>query len=185
MDDKLIKNFDKWNNENHRNRIENDGCAVWTVILTDLPRFEGKQPRVSVVFSRYQGNNTDKTILMGDNDHSIGMVLAIPSYWLDVDHYLCTNYISNYIDEYIETYFGDGSGDGGGSGSGGGCPICPDNCPSNPPPPPRPRPFPPPPPPPTPPNAPPVFNDHISPVGPPLMSPPRPDPSINEFNKQP
>lgn len=186
MDDKLIKNFDKWNNENHRNRIENDGCAVWTVILTDLPRFEGKQPRVSVVFSRYQGNNTDKTILMGDNNHSIGMVLAIPSYWLDVDHYLCTNYISNYIDEYIETYFGDGSGDGSGSGSGGGCPICPDNCPSNPPPPPpRPRPFPPPPPPSTPPNAPPVFNDHISPVGPPLMSPPRPDPSINEFNKQP
>lgn len=181
MDDRLIKDFDKWNNENHRNRIENDGCAVWNVVLTELPMFEGKHPRVSIVFSRYQGNQVNKTDLMGDDDHAIGRVVAIPSYWLDVDHFLAINYASNFIDEFINTYYptyGDGSGSG--DGSGGQCPICPDDCPIAPPKPPCP-----PPPPPytgsTPPNIPPAFNDHISPVGPPIMSPPRPiDPDFNK-----
>ena len=172
MDDKLIKAFDKWNNENHRNRIENDGCAVWNVELTELPMFEGKHPRVSIVFSRYQGNQVNKTDLMGDDEHAIGRVVAIPSYWLDVDHFLAINYVSNFIDEFINTYYPD-YGDGSGSGSG--------ECPIKPPPPP---PCPPGPPPytgPTPPNVPPAFNDHISPVGPPIMSPPRPiDPDFNK-----
>lgn len=179
MDDKLIKNFDQWNNANHRNAIENNGVCVWNVILTDLPFFEGKQPRISVVFSRYQGNNVDTTVLMNEDNKAIGFVLAIPSYWLDVDHYLCTLYISGFIDDFINEYFGDSSGSGSGD-SGGGCPVCPDDCPINPPPcPPPPRPpFPPPV---TPPGVPPEFNDHISPVGPPIMSPPSPiDPDFNK-----
>ena len=184
MDDKLIKQFDKWNNENHRNAIENNGVCVWNVILTDLPFFEGKQPRISVVFSRYQGNNVNTTTLMNESDRAIGFVLAIPSYWLDVDHYLCTLFISDYIDTFINENFGEYI-NGGGDGSGGNCPVCPDDCPIKPPcpPPPPPRPpFNPNIPPVTPPGVPPAFNDHISPVGPPIMSPPRP-PVDPDFNK--
>lgn len=174
MDDRLINDFKSWNNSHHRNDIENNGCAVWNVILTDLPFFEGKQPRISVVFSRYQGNQVNETVLMGDDDHAIGYVLAIPSYWLDVDNYLVISYLSNYIDNFINTYFGSSGGDSS-SGSSSGCPNTPPCHPPCPPPPPFcPQPS----------NDPPEFNEHISPVGPPIMSPQRPfDPNIQEFNK--
>lgn len=171
MDKRLIDNFVKWNNANKRNAIENNGVCVWTVELTDLPFFEGKHPRVSVVFSRYQGINVNQTTLLSESDKAMGFVLAIPSYWLDVDQYLATIYISNYIDDFINKYYPDSSY-ATGDGNGTGCPICPDNCPNQPPinpcPPPDSIPF----------------DDHMSPVGPPIMSPPRPiDPNIKDFNK--
>lgn len=173
MDDRLINDFKSWNNSHHRNDIENNGCAVWNVILTDLPFFEGKQPRISVVFSRYQSNQVNETVLMGDDNHAIGYVLAIPSYWLDVDSYLVISYLSNYIDDFINKYFGNSGG--------GGC-ECPNTPPCHPPhhhhPPFCPTPVPPCP------NGDVEFNEHISPVGPPIMSPQRPfDPNVQNFNK--
>lgn len=176
MDKRLEKDFTTWNNSNHRNAIENNGVCVWTVILTDLPFFEGKQPRVSVVFSRYQGNQINQTVLISESDKAMGYVLAIPSYWLDVDQYLVLLYISNYIDDFINKYYPDSSyATGGDTSEDNDCPVCPDNCPSQNPCPPSPCP---------PPCSPPLFNDHMSPVGPPIMSPPRPiDPNINNFNK--
>lgn len=183
MDKRLIQDFDKWNNANHRNAIENNGCCVWHAELTELPMFEGRHPRVSIVFSRYQGNQTNTTDIMYDDDHAMGRVVAIPSYWLDVDHLLATIFISNFVDDFINQYYPSyGDGSGGGSGSGGDCPICPDDCPTKPPCPPPMPPRPPFPGPVTPPGVPPAFNDHISPVGPPgpPMSPPSPvDPGFN------
>lgn len=177
MDDKLIKNFRKWHGENKRNRIENDGCAVWNVILTDLPFFEGKQPRVSVVFSRYQGTTISKTILKGDNDQTIGMVLAVQSYWLDVDEYLCETFVFDYIDEFINDNFSNGNSSGSGSGTNLPC-GCPDNCPSknN-----GQMPFPPPP---RPPFQQPPMPHPVTPMPP--MTAPRPDQAtMNNFNIQP
>lgn len=180
MDKRLELDFVKWNNANHRNAIENNGVCVWNVVLTDLPFFEGKQPRVSVVFSRYQGTDVNQTVLVSESDKAMGYVLAIPSYWLDVDQYLVLLYISNYIDDFINKYYPDSSYATGGTADDNNCPICPDNCPSTPP-----SPYPPCSPPPPPGfNYTPPFDDHMSPVGPPIiMSPPRPDPNISEFNK--
>ena len=163
------------------NAIENNGCCVWHAMLTELPMFEGRHPRVSIVFSRYQGNQTNTTDIMYDDDHAMGRVVAIPSYWLDVDHLLATIFISNFVDDFINQYY-PSYGDGSGSGSGGDCPICPDDCPTKPPCPPPMPPRPPFPGPVTPPGVPPPFNDHISPVGPPgpPISPPSPvDPGFN------
>lgn len=154
MDDRLKNSFLKFFRENKRNRIENDGCAVWNEILTDLPFFDGKQPRVSIAFSRYQGSSTNATVVTtilntGINtgkEQAMGYVLALPSFWLDVDEYLALNYIEAFIDAFILDNYEDGSSDGSSCG-------CPDNCPNNPPPCPPPM-YPPAPCPPSPPPCP-------------------------------
>lgn len=174
MDDKIRNSFLKFFRENKRNRIENDGCAVWNEVLTDLPFFDGKQPRVSIAFSRYQGNNTNATVvstilntgLNAGQTQVMGYVLALPSYWLEVDEYLALNYVETFIDAFILDNY-SGVDDGPSCG-------CPDNCPNNPPPcpPPPPPQYPPCPPPPcpvpspflqeTPPeNVPPVVSDEL------------------------
>lgn len=147
MTDRLVQSLKKFLNENKRNRIENDGIATWTETIDELNPIDGKYPRFSVCFTRYQGKDVNKTKLMIDDEHQIGLVLAIPSYWLEVDPYLCQLYLSAYIDEFIEeymSYFGNG---GGGSG-GGGTPtiptVKPPYCPIVPPIPPAPVPPPPP-----------------------------------------
>lgn len=169
MNDRLIQSLKKFLSENKRNRIENDGCATWTESLTELPCFEGKSPRISIVFTRYQGKDINKTILMGDDTHYIGLVLAIPSYWLEVDPYLCQVFLTNYVDEFINMINGESDGGGGSGGGGGDIPVIrPDYCPIKPPVPPGPppRPMPPPPPP--------------VPVEPPVVVAPGPVPVANQ-----
>ena len=185
MDDRLRESFKKFHHENKRNRIENDGCATWNEILTELPFFDGKQPRISVVFTRYQGHTTNATVVktilesgldMG-KEQVVGYVLAIPSYWLEVDVYLALNYVETYIDNFINDNFQTGSGGGSGSGEGG-CPVCPDDCPIKPPPPMPPCPPPPFVPPPPPPN--PMPSPFLEKV----QNPEVPvDPNIQDFNK--
>lgn len=179
MDERLSKSFIRFFRDNKRNRIENDGCAAWNEILTDLPFFDGKQPRISIVFSRYQGHTTNHTIIKTILDYGvnagteqvIGFVLALPSYWLEVDEYLAMNHIETYIDAFIAEYFDNGSNDGGGSGTG--CPVCPDDCPSKPPCPPPPPPF-----------CPPPVSPGPSPFLEPTTNPPdTSDPDIAEFNR--
>ena len=184
MDDRLRKSFIRFWRDNKRNRIENDGCAPWNEILTDLPFFDGKQPRISVVFTRYQGHTVNATVVKTiletgldiGSEQVIGFVLALPSYWLEVDEYLALNFVETYIDNFINENFDSSGGNQGGTG-GSGCPVCPDNCPNNPPPPPPP-PYCPPPPGPIPPN-------HMpSPFLEKVKNPVVPvDPNINEFNK--
>lgn len=179
MDDRLTKSFIRFFHDNKRNRIENDGCATWNEILTDLPFFDGKQPRISIVFSRYQGHTTNMTIIKtildnGPNAGSeqiMGFVLALPSYWLEVDEYLALNHIETYIDAFIAEHFDNGQG-------GGECPVCPDHCPNIPPPPPPRPPHP----------HPPVCPPPGSPFDPsPFLEPADPsnliNPNIAEFNK--
>ena len=178
MDNRLKNSFLKVFRENKRNRIENDGCVAWNEILTELPFFDGKQPRISVVFSRYQGHTTNMTIVKSilengmnaGEEQIIGMVLAIPSYWLEVDEYLALNHIESFIDSFITENF-DTSGSGSGSGSGSDCPVCPDNCPNNPP---SYNPVPPCPPPPP-------YSNMPSPFLQPVQKPV--DSNISEFNK--
>ena len=143
MTDKLNASLKKFLIENKRNRIENDGVATWTETLDELCPIDGKYPRFSVCFTRYQGKDVNKTKLMLDEHHQIGLVLAVPSYWLEVDPFLCQLYLSAYIDEFLETYLGyfDGGTSGGGSGDDSTIPtIKPPFCPIQPPIPPAPTP---------------------------------------------
>lgn len=170
MDARLKNSFLVFFKNNKRNRIENDGCAAWNEILTDLPFFDGKQPRISVVFTRYQGHTTNMTVIKSiletgvnvGKEQVVGMVLAIPSYWLEVDEYLALNHIETFIDSFITDNFED-------TNSGDGCPICPDHCPNIPP---CPPPCPP---------CPPPCNNMPSPFLEPSQKPI--DSNINEFNK--
>lgn len=187
MDDRLIKSFVRFFRDNKRNRIENDGCAAWNEILTDLPFFDGKQPRISVVFTRYQGHTINATVvksllktgLNASQEQVMGYVLALPSYWLEVDEYLAIQFIETYIDNFINANFDTGDGN-----TGGNCPVCPDDCPSKPPIPPCPPPPPPPPPPYKPPQGPFPPNPIPSPFLEPVKNPVVPqDQNIKEFNK--
>ena len=188
MDDRLRKSFIRFFRDNKRNRIENDGCAPWNEILTELPFFDGKQPRISVVFTRYQGHTINATVVKTiletgidiGKEQVVGYVLALPSYWLEVDEYLALNFIETYIDNFIANNFGTGGDSGDGSG-GSGCPVCPDDCPNNPPSPPPPPPFMPPP---CPPPGPMPPNPVPSPFLEPVRDPSVPlNPTIQEFNK--
>ena len=109
MDIKLKRSLKSFLNNNSRARVENDGVAVWNEILTDLPYFDGKQPRVSIAFSRYQGHHVDKTvlsdILKNGKSQVIGLIVAVPSFWLNVDTYLAECYVEYWVDEFINEYF--------------------------------------------------------------------------------
>lgn len=132
MKKEYVENLKSWlNNGNKRQRIENDGCACWTLVFNELPLFEGKRPRASFIFTRYQGNQTNKTIIANGNNQVIGQVTALPSYWLEVDPLLFVSYIEALVDEFLEKNFADYI-NGGGSGSGGTgvdpCVSCTRNC---------------------------------------------------------
>lgn len=184
MNAKTKKDFRIFLNNNRRNRIENDGVAVWNHVLEDLPWFDGKQPRVSFAFSRYQHNHVDKTILSDilkdGREQVVGLVVAIPSYWLNADEYLVTCYVEYYIDEFVNEYFKERPQRP--------CrpprPDCPIAPPVQPPKPPCPKPEPLPPgfSPAGTPTPPPMY---FPPQGQPPMSPPRPSGSNipQDFNK--
>lgn len=108
MKKEYVDSLKTWlNNGNRRQRIENDGCACWTVVFNELPLFEGKRPRASFIFSRYQGNQTNKTTIANGNGDIIGLVVALPSYWLEVDPLLFISYIEALVDEFLLKYFPD------------------------------------------------------------------------------
>lgn len=79
--------------------IENNGSRMWKEYIQKTKL--NPKPSVNVVFSRYQHTEVSQTVL-GD----YGIVVAIPSYWIDVDPELVIVFVSQYIDPWLTKYFG-------------------------------------------------------------------------------
>lgn len=99
MYDYLEKGLKRFLHDNTVAQIENSGSRVWFQTLDTIK--QSPKPKINVVFSRYQGDSVNETIL-----GNYGYVLAIPSYWIDVDCDLATIYISSFVDKYLADYFG-------------------------------------------------------------------------------
>lgn len=93
---KSLTSYVKTNNVSH---IENNGSRMWKAYI-EKSKLNPK-PSVNVVFSRYQHTEVSQTVL-GD----YGIVIAIPSYWIDVDPELVILFVSQYIDPWLQKYFG-------------------------------------------------------------------------------
>lgn len=79
--------------------VENTGSPIWRAEV-DVEGY-GPLPVINVVFSRYQGNNINETIV-----NTNGYVLAIPSYWINIDVEVAIIYISSFVDKWLNKYFG-------------------------------------------------------------------------------
>lgn len=153
MKDYMVKSLKSFITQEAVSQIENNGSRMWKTTYKEAN--QKTKPIICVVFSRYQMDNTTETII-----GNAGYVVAIPSYWIDVDADLAVIYIASLIDSYLSKYFdangnpingGNCSGSGDGSTEGGCSPDCPGHYlppPHHPPKPPYKPPYPPPPPPP-------------------------------------
>lgn len=98
--------------------IENNGSRCWKEVIKESKL--SPRPVINIVFSRYQHTEVSTTTIA-----DYGIVLAIPSYWIDVDPNLVVIYVSQYIDPWLKEYFGynpsSGSTNNGNSGNGNDC----------------------------------------------------------------
>jgi len=85
--------------ENTVSHIENNGSRCWIEKLTNTSI--NPAPSINIVFSRYQEAEVSETVI---TNHAY--VLAIPSYWIDVDTTAAIMFISNYVDAWLTKYFG-------------------------------------------------------------------------------
>lgn len=138
----LEKKLRSFIHDEKSNNVENCGSRNCFMPIKDtgLPY----KVFLNVVFAKYQGAETTYTDL---GTH--GYVLALPSYWIDVDENSVIFYISSFVDKWLKTNFGyDPDGDGK-DDDHHICPHphphphpCPPPCPPSPCPPPGPHPHP-------------------------------------------
>lgn len=111
----LNESLKKYVTHHHVAHIENNGSRCWKEIIKESKL--SPRPSINVVFSRYQHTEVSTTTIA-----DYGIVVALPSYWIDVDPELLVIYVSQYIDPWLKQYFGyntsSGSTNNGASGNG-------------------------------------------------------------------
>lgn len=103
MKDYIKDKIKQWLSGNTIASIENNGSISVSVQLKDEPTLTNNGVIFTVVFSRYQMYKITQTIVMEDSTHAMGMVLALPSYWLSVPFDLLIKLIENYLDKFLDT----------------------------------------------------------------------------------
>lgn len=112
MTSDMTKSLKRFIHDENVERAESSGSRIWKYQY-NVPGVK-LRPKINVVFSKHQGTETTETIV-----GTVGYVLAIPAYWIDVDEDIAAIYIASYVDAYINKYIING---GSGESSGGACP---------------------------------------------------------------
>lgn len=122
MLDYMKDSLRKFISENHVKHLESQGSVMWKCEYKEAK--QRIKPVMHVVFSRYQGTEITETVV-----GNVGYVLALPSYWVDVDATALLALVGQYIDAYINEYVDQDLPDDGSGGNSDGnhchCPPCP------------------------------------------------------------